>query len=196
MNNKFSILLVGLGGIGIRHLQSILSSEIPFDMVVYTPISGTDEGFCHAHIVKGSSSESKPQMVDRTGSTVSIPPGGQTGQIVAAKISVVNNLNRLNYELRDILKQMWNISKNIEPSKQDNKDASKYQLKKIFNKIKRLKADREKIKVMSEHLITIDAENESLKLKHNANQLLYLGMNVVFIGLAIITFKYILSKAR
>ena len=35
MNNKFSILLVGLGGIGIRHLQSILSSEIPLNIYCY-----------------------------------------------------------------------------------------------------------------------------------------------------------------
>jgi len=79
----------------------IHSSKTPFDMVVHTPISGSDDGFCHGHVVQENSSV--PQMVDRTGSTVSIPPGGQTGMIMASKISVVRNLNRLNSELRDIL---------------------------------------------------------------------------------------------
>lgn len=174
---------------------SNLSSQTPFDMVVHTPIDGSDEGFCHAHMVKdGASTDSTPQMVDRTGSTVSIPPGGQTGQIVAAKISVVRNLNRLNGELRDILRQMWNISEKMEPIKQKNEEASKYQLKKLFNKVKRLKADREKIRELSGELVTADAQNETLRLKHDANQLLYLGMNVVFVGLAAITLKHILSK--
>jgi len=35
MNKKFSILLIGLGGIGVRHLQSILSSEIPLNIYCY-----------------------------------------------------------------------------------------------------------------------------------------------------------------
>jgi|TARA_Y100000992_G_C21273939_1_gene498726 ribosomal protein S9 len=172
-----------------------LSIETPFDMVLYTPINNSDEGFCHGHIVKNKSSlNSRPQLVDSVDSAVSIPPGGQTGQIVAAKISIINNLNKLNYELRNILKQMSTILKKIEPAKEKNDNASKNQLKKIFKEVKRLKADREKIKALSDQLTTIDGQNESLKLKYQANQLLYLGMNVLFVGLTIITFKYMSSK--
>ena len=71
---------------------------------------------------------------------------------------------------------------------------SKYQLQNLFDKVNRLKADREKIQELSDTLITTDGQNESLRLKHDANQLLYLGMNIVFIGLAALTLKFTLSK--
>ena len=78
----------------------------------------------------------------------------------------------------------------------NNKEQSKYELENIRKKNKRLLADRQRIEELSGNLSDIDGQNESLKLQHDANQLLYLGMSILLVGVAGITYKVMSSKSN
>ena len=131
--------------------------------------------------------------IRRDGSTLSKPPGGQTGMIVASRISTVQQLKGLNAKLLALMQQIYTLTTEIYPKGINNKTSSKYELEKIRKKNKRLLADREKIGELDRNLSDIQGQNETLKLQHDANQLLYLGMSVLLVGIAGITYK-VMSK--
>tara|TARA_B100000925_G_scaffold231972_1_gene180492 strand:- start:660 stop:1817 length:1158 start_codon:yes stop_codon:yes gene_type:complete len=163
------------------------SSNGPFDWTLHNGNS------CKGHKLGGQNVGS---IISSNGSTLSQPPGGQTGMIVASRISTLNQLRALNSRLLNLMQQIYNIANSIYPKGIDNKEQSKYELKNIFQKNKRLLADRERIIELSGSLSDIESQNESLKLQHDANQLLYLGMSVLLVGVAGITYKIMSSKSN
>lgn len=130
------------------------------------------------------------------GSTLSRPPGGQTGMIVASRISTVQQLKALNAKLLSLMQEIYSLTAEIYPKGINNKEQSKFELERIRKKNKRLLADRERITELDHNLSTLDQQNETLKLQHDANQLLYLGMSVLLIGVAGITYKVMSSKSN
>ena len=113
--------------------------------------------------------------------------------IVASRISTVQQLKGLNAKLLALMQQIYTLTTEIYPKGINNKTSSKYELEKIRKKNKRLLADREKIGELDRNLSDIQGQNETLKLQHDANQLLYLGMSVLLVGIAGITYK-VMSK--
>ena len=165
--------------------KSEISELGPFSSVVYNDSNNT----CYGGVLGGS----QPTIAS-SGFTYSIPPGGQTGKIDEARISIITNLNSLNSELQTTLQKMYKITKDIYPDGIEDKESSKNELKKIFKKVKRLKADREKIKEMQSEVVTVDGQNEAMKLVHDANELLYLGVNILFVGIAGIVLAQFIKK--
>lgn len=163
------------------------SSKGPFDWTLQNGNS------CKAHKLGGQSVSS---VINSEGSTLSQPPGGQTGMIIASRVNTVRQLQRLNSKLLTIIQSIYDISVKIYPKGIDNKEQSRYELKNIFKKNKRLLADRDRIIKLSNSLSDIEGQNETLKLQHDANQLLYLGMSVLLIGAAGITYKIVTSKSN
>ena len=163
------------------------SSKGPFDWTIH---NGKN---CSAHKLGG---KSVGGMITVSGQTLSKPPGGQTGMIVASRLSTLQQLRGLNARLLNLMQQIYTIVVKIYPKGINNKEQSKYEVENIFKKNKRLLADRERINKLTGSLSDIDSQNESLKLQHDANQLLYLGMSVLLVGVAGITYKIISSKSN
>ena len=163
------------------------SSKGPFDWTIH---NGKN---CSAHRLGG---KSVGGMITVNGQTLSKPPGGQTGMIVASRLSTLQQLRGLNARLLNLMQQIYTIVVKIYPKGINNKEQSKYEVENIFKKNKRLLADRERINKLTGSLSDIDSQNESLKLQHDANQLLYLGMSVLLVGVAGITYKIISSKSN
>ena len=162
------------------------SAKGPFDWTLH---NGNN---CQGHIINGKNlNNSKSQ----NGYTVSRPPGGQTGMIVASRISTVNQLKALNGKLLTLMQKIYSLATAIYPKGIGFKKQSKFEAERILKKNKRLMADREAIHKLSGNLSDIEGQNESLKLQHDANQLLYLGMSVLLVGVAGITYKIVTSKS-
>ena len=132
----------------------------------------------------------------RDGSTLSKPPGGQTGMVVASRVSTVQQLKALNARLLTLMQEIYTLVAEIYPKGIGNEEQSKYELERIRKKNKRLLADREKIIELDQDLSTLEGQNETLKLQHDANQLLYLGMSVLLVGVAGITYKVMTNKSN
>jgi hypothetical protein len=163
------------------------SSKGPFDWTIH---NGKQ---CSAHKLGGLSVGGN---ITVSGQTLSKPPGGQTGMIIASRVSTVNQLKALNARLLTLMQQIYTLSVKIYPKGINNKVQSKYELERIRKKNKRLLADRQRIEELSSNLSDLDGQNESLKLQHDANQLLYLGMSVLLVGVAGITYKVVSSKSN
>ena len=162
------------------------SSKGPFDWTIH---NGKN---CSAHRLGG---KSVGGMITVNGQTLSKPPGGQTGMIVASRLSTLQQLRGLNARLLNLMQQIYTIVVKIYPKGINNKEQSKYEVENIF-KNKRLLADRERINKLSGSLSDVDSQNETLKLQHDANQLLYLGMSVLLVGVAGITYKVMANKSN
>ena len=165
--------------------KASLSELGPFSAIVYNDSNQTCYG--------GKIGETY-QTQSSTGFTYSIPPGGQTGKINSSNMSLIKNLNTLNSELQTILQEMYTIVKDSYPKGIENQTKISLEIKKIFKKVRRLKADREKIKEMQSNVMTVDGQNEAMRLVHDANELLYLGVNVLFVGIAVIVLTQVLKK--
>ena len=70
--------------------------------------------------------------------------GGQTGMVVASRISTVQQLKALNARLLTLMQEIYTLVLEIYPKGIENEEQSKYELERI-SKNKRLLADREKI---------------------------------------------------
>ena len=116
--------------------------------------------------------------------------------IVASRLSTLQQLRGLNARLLNLMQQIYTIVVKIYPKGINNKEQSKYEVENIFKKNKRLLADRERINKLSGSLSDVDSQNETLKLQHDANQLLYLGMSVLLVGVAGITYKVMANKSN
>ena len=164
-----------------------LHAHGPFGSVVFNTINKS----CYGGIL-GTPKE----FISNTGFTTSIPPTGHTGQLGESQSYLVNKLKELNGELQHLLDQISNLSKNINSTEIDNEELSKYALDRIFKKVNRLRADRIRIDSLSDKLATLDGQQESIKLQHKTSQTLYLGMGIIFVGLAFITYKQIAKKTQ
>ena len=159
----------------------------PFDWTLH---SGKQ---CSAHKLGGKTVGGN---ITSSGITLSRPPGGQTGMLVASRKSTIVQLKQLNSLLLRLMNEIYTLINKIYPKGIEFDKSSKYELKRIFKKSKRLKADRDKITTLEHNLSDLDGQNESLQLKHDANQLLYLGMSVILVGLAGLTYKFVSSKSE
>ncbi|MDB4345604.1 hypothetical protein OAA43_00850 [bacterium] len=162
------------------------SAKGPFSLTMH------NGNTCQGRVVTGNGAG---PLKSQNGYTVSLPPGGQTGMIVASRISTVNQLKVLNSKLLTLMNQIYTLASAIYPKGIGFKKQSKYEAERILKKNKRLMADREAIHKLSGNLSDIEGQNESLKLQHDANHLLYLGMSVLLVGVAGITYKVVTSKS-
>ena len=162
------------------------SSKGPFDWTLHS--SSTKQ--CSARSMTPLSIGSG--RVDM-GVTLSSPPGGQTGMIVVSRRRTIWQLKALNATLLSLMQQIYNLSVKIYPKGINNKEQSKFELERIRKKNKRLLADRQRIAELDGQLSDMEGQNESLRLQQDANQLLYLGMSVLLVGIAGITYK-VMSK--
>ena len=163
------------------------SSKGPFDWTIH---NGKN---CSAHRLGGKSIGGS---ITVSGQTLSKPPGGQTGMIVASRVSTVQQLKALNARLLTLMQQIYNLSVQIYPKGINNKEQSKYEVERIRKKNKRLLADRQRIEELAGQLSDMEGQNESLRLQQDANQLLYLGMSVLLVGIAGITYKVMSKKSN